>query len=53
MLLLILTATRDDLMKIAELILNSYLSKFDNAKRDVKLFRKIMELWDQIPFQVI
>jgi SpoVK/Ycf46/Vps4 family AAA+-type ATPase len=42
--------TRDDLMKIAELILNSYLSKFDNAKRDVKLFRKIMELWDQIPF---
>jgi AAA+ superfamily predicted ATPase len=45
--------SREDLIEIAEIILNSYLVKFANARRDVRLFRKIIELFDKIPIQVI
>lgn len=39
----------EDLIEIAEVILNGQLKKFKNAGRDMKLFRKIMGLSDNIP----
>lgn len=42
--------SREDLIEIGEIILNSYLSKFENAKRDIRLFRKIINLYENIPF---
>ena len=42
--------TRDDLVDIAEVILNGYLSKFKFAGKNVRLFRKIIEQMDTIPY---
>jgi Cdc6-like AAA superfamily ATPase len=42
--------SREDLLEIAEIILNKYLSRFDNAKKDIRLFRKIINLFETIPF---
>ena len=42
--------SRDDLIEIAEVILNQYLSKFNNAARNVRLFKKIISLMDVIPY---
>ncbi len=37
-------------MNIAEVILDSYLPKFKNAGRNIRLFRKIISLSDEIPY---
>lgn len=42
--------TRDDLLDIAESILNNLLGKFRGAARDMRLFRRIMEQMDMIPY---
>lgn len=42
--------SKEDLLDIAESILNEYLPKFENAGRDIKLFRKIMNLLTDIPY---
>lgn len=42
--------SREDLIEIAESILNEYLPKFENAGRDIKLFRKIINLLTVIPY---
>lgn len=40
---------RDDLIEIAEIILNSLLKKFKDAGRDMKLFKKIIKNMKEIP----
>ncbi|WP_423364050.1 AAA family ATPase [Mycoplasma sp. P36-A1] len=40
---------KDDLVAIAESILNSLLKTFKNARRDMKLFKKIISNMDVIP----
>ncbi len=42
--------SRDDLVEIAELILNEILPKFKGAARDMRLFRKILSLADELPY---
>lgn len=42
--------SKEDLLDISESILNEYLPKFENAGRDIKLFRKIMSLLTIIPY---
>jgi SpoVK/Ycf46/Vps4 family AAA+-type ATPase len=42
--------TRDDLIEVAEIILNALLKKFKNAGRDVKLFRKLISNMNEIPY---
>ena len=42
--------TRDDLIDISEIILSHYLSKFKNVGRNMRLFRKIISLIDEIPY---
>ncbi|WP_249962452.1 ATP-binding protein [Histophilus somni] len=42
--------TREDLMDVAEIILNFYLSKFDSVGRNIRLFRKIISLFEKIPY---
>lgn len=41
---------RDDLISIAEKMLDSYLQRFRLANRDIRLFRKIINLFDPIPY---
>ena len=41
---------REDLLVIAEKILERYLETFKLANRDVRLFRKIINLFDVIPY---
>lgn len=41
---------REDLLSIAEKMLDEYLQKFKLASRDVRLFRKIINLLDPIPY---
>ncbi|UUD36405.1 ATP-binding protein [Mycoplasmopsis citelli] len=41
--------TREDLIEISEIILNSYLSKFKTANRNMRLFKKIISLMKDIP----
>ncbi len=41
--------TQDDLLDVAEALLNNYLSSFPSASRDIKLFRKILMSVDKIP----
>lgn len=41
---------RKDLIEIAMMILNELLPKFENAKRNMKLFKKIINLYDVIPY---
>lgn len=42
--------TQEDLIKVAEELLNTFLEKFKLANRDIRLFRKIIQLLDQIPY---
>lgn len=42
--------SEEDLIEISEVILNQYLKKFPDAKRDIKLFRKIIKLMEPIPY---
>ena len=42
--------SREDLLEIAEKLLNSFLNKYKCAGRNVRLFRKIMLLHDQLPY---
>ena len=42
--------TREDLLSIAEKMLDQYLDKLKLANRDIRLFRKIMKLMPQIPY---
>lgn len=42
--------SREDLLEIAEIILNSFLNKFKFAGKNVRLFRKIMGQMDVIPY---
>lgn len=41
---------REDLLDVSEAILNEYLPRFEKAGRDIKLFRKIMNLLTNIPY---
>lgn len=41
---------RDDLIKISEEFLNKYLSKHKLANKDIRLFRKILSMYDEIPY---
>ena len=42
--------SRDDLLEIAEIILNGYLNQFKFAGKNVRLFRKIIEQMEIIPY---
>lgn len=42
--------SKEDLMTIAEKMLDRYLNKLKLANRDIRLFRKIIGLYDTIPF---
>lgn len=42
--------SREDLLEISEIILNYYLSKFKNAGKNIRLFKKIMSSIDDIPY---
>lgn len=42
--------SEDDLMDIAEKMLNRYLDKLKLGNRDIRLFRKIMKLADKMPY---
>ena len=42
--------SEEDLMTIAEKMLDRYLNKLKLANRDIRLFRKIIGLYDTIPF---
>lgn len=42
--------TQEDLLTIAEKMLDQYLDKLSLANRDIRLFRKIMKLMPQIPY---
>jgi len=42
--------SEEDLMTIAEKMLNSYLDKMKLRRRDIRLFRKIMNLSSSIPY---
>ena len=42
--------TQEDLMAIAEEFLNKFLSKFKLANKDIRIFRKIMELMIPMPY---
>lgn len=42
--------TQSDLIEIAEIILNDLLIKFKFAGRNMRLFKKIVSLYDPIPF---
>jgi len=40
--------TKEDLIEVAESILNEYLVKFDNVAKDMRLYRKIIALMDPL-----
>lgn len=42
--------TQEDLLKIAEVLMNTFLRKFKNTGRNVRLFRKILLLISPIPY---
>lgn len=42
--------SRSDLIEVAESILNAYLIKFKNAGRNMRLFKKIIECMEEIPY---
>ncbi|MCL2052209.1 MAG: ATP-binding protein [Lachnospiraceae bacterium] len=41
---------KEDLLEVAEVLLNDFLNKFKCAGRNVRLFRKIINLMDPIPY---
>lgn len=42
--------SREDLLDVSENILNEYLPRFEDVGRDIRLFRKIMNLLTEIPY---
>lgn len=42
--------SREDLIEISEIILNHYLSKFKNMGKNMRLFRKIIALINEMPY---
>ncbi|MFM9414507.1 AAA family ATPase [Peptococcus simiae] len=42
--------SREDLLEIAEIVLNYYLPKFKRLSKNVRLFRKIIGLMDPLPY---
>lgn len=44
--------TQDDLLKVAEELMNKFLEKFKVANKDVRLFRKIVQLLKLYHIQV-
>lgn len=42
--------TREDLIDVAEVILNFYLTKFKSVGKNMRLFRKIISTMDTIPY---
>lgn len=42
--------SQEDLMEVAEEYLNQFLTKFNLAKKDIRLFRKIMMLLSPLPY---
>lgn len=42
--------SQDDLLEISEIILNSFLNRFKDAGRNVRLFRKILKQLSPIPY---
>lgn len=42
--------TRDDLLEISEIMLNEMLPKFRHAGRDMRLFKKVIGLAENLPF---
>jgi len=42
--------TQDDLIEIAEILLNDFLRKFKGTGKNIRLFRKIMELAKPVPY---
>lgn len=42
--------TQEDLVEIGEIILNDFLNKFKFAGRNMRLFKKILNLFDPIPY---
>ena len=42
--------SKEDLMDISEEYLNKFLTKFNLAKKDIRLFRKIMMLLSPLPY---
>lgn len=42
--------TKEDLLEIAEIILDFYLSKFKSAGKNIKLLRKILSLEIEVPY---
>lgn len=42
--------TQEDLISVAEEMLNKFLTKFKLANKDVRLFRKILDLMSPIPY---
>lgn len=42
--------TREDLIEVAEIILNNFLGKFKFAGRNMRLFKKIISIFDPIPY---
>lgn len=42
--------TKNDLIEIAEIMLNTMLKKFKHAGRDMKIFKKIIGILDTIPY---
>lgn len=42
--------TQDDLIEIAEILLNDFLRKFKETGKNIRLFRKIMELAKPVPY---
>lgn len=42
--------TKNDLIEIAEIMLNTMLKKFKHAGRDMKIFKKIMSNMDTVPY---
>lgn len=42
--------TQQDLIEISEVLLNNFLNRYKFAGKNVRLFRKIIELFDPIPY---
>ena len=42
--------SKEDLIDVAESILNGFLKKFKNVGRNMKLFKKIINLYDDVPY---
>ncbi|MDK6805104.1 ATP-binding protein [Aerococcus sp. UMB7834] len=42
--------SREDLLEISVIILNSYIDKFKHLRRNIRLFKKIISLMEDIPY---